>query len=315
MNAKQRQIVKARDAFRSNKRKALSLELKHQADRIERLEAALGNNLDQVDALSSYLEQTLDVLKAKRLVNEEPSAYQQLIQQLHDAIRRDTPRGSTAIVVSKGDPAVLRLKGRTLWHFPRQADGEYAGYYPADSLSAIAHLEALRARGAHYLVFPKPAFWWLDYYSGFKQHLDRRYRVLRKSDNVCVIYSLCDQPEATPENAVAKFTQLIEEFRVRFDRDPTVLDWHGSADHKQTFSQLEVCQPLCSNSIQLPYLDASIDIVILRKVDSLTLKEAYRVAAAAVVTRLGETELKVEWRPKIQPGELPTVSIVIPVGT
>ncbi len=158
MNAKQKQIVRARNAFRSNKLKTLSLELEHQADRIARLEAELGNNMDQVDALSSYMEQTLDVLKTKRLVNEERSAYQQLIHQLHEAIRRDIPRGATAIVVNKGDPAVLRLKGRTLWHFPRQADGEYAGYYPADSLSAIAHLEALRARGAQYWCFPNRLF-------------------------------------------------------------------------------------------------------------------------------------------------------------
>ena len=49
------------------------------------------------------------------------------------------------------------------------------------------HLEEVRARGADYLLFPSTAFWWLDFYTDFRHHLDSRYRrVLDEPD--CIIY-------------------------------------------------------------------------------------------------------------------------------
>ena len=65
----------------------------------------------------------------------------------------------------------------------------YAGYYPDNSLSAIAHLEALRAEGADYLVFPATAFWWRDKYADFYRHLERRYNQAVVT-NACVIFAL-----------------------------------------------------------------------------------------------------------------------------
>ena len=50
-------------------------------------------------------------------------------------------------------------------------DGTYAGHHPADSAEAIAHLEALRAKGAEYIVFPQTALWWLDYYDALRELL------------------------------------------------------------------------------------------------------------------------------------------------
>jgi hypothetical protein len=64
-------------------------------------------------------------------------------QLVHDTI----PRGATVLVVSKGDDDLLQREGRRAWHFPRAAEGGYAGYDPAYAAAAIAHLEALRAEG------------------------------------------------------------------------------------------------------------------------------------------------------------------------
>ena len=81
------------------------------------------------------------------------------------------PPGSSLLVVSKGDAALLELPGLTAAHFPQDGAGGYAGHHPLDSATAIAELEALRRGGAEYLVIPATARWWLDYYDGLARHL------------------------------------------------------------------------------------------------------------------------------------------------
>jgi glycosyltransferase involved in cell wall biosynthesis/SAM-dependent methyltransferase len=120
---------------------------------------------------------------------DKAADYQQLVRRARRAICAAVPAGATVLVVSKGDEELLRLEGRTAWHFPRTDGGAYAGHHPADSAAAIGQLEVLRGRGAGYLVFPKTALWWLDHYSELKQHLEGRYRRVH-SDDSCVIYQL-----------------------------------------------------------------------------------------------------------------------------
>jgi hypothetical protein len=92
-------------------------------------------------------------------------------------VQRTVPAGAVVLMVSRGDEELLSLEERHGWHFPQAGDGVYAGYYPADSAAAIAHLEQLKAEGAGYLVFPSAAFWWLDYYADFRHHLESHYQV------------------------------------------------------------------------------------------------------------------------------------------
>jgi predicted O-methyltransferase YrrM len=101
------------------------------------------------------------------------------------------PAGATVLVVSRGDDALLDLEGRRAWHFPQMPDGTYAGHHPADSPAAIAELERLRHRGARYLVVPRTAFWWLDYYADFTQHLEHHGRCLRRGGE-CAVYELAE---------------------------------------------------------------------------------------------------------------------------
>lgn len=121
------------------------------------------------------------------------SSYEQLIQQIRAIVAEQLPSGASILVVSKGDPALLHLDKREAAHFPQADDGNYAGHYPADSAAAISHLEALRGKGAQFLLFPNTAFWWLQHYDEFHQHLGQRYpRVW--SDDICVIYRLTPAP-------------------------------------------------------------------------------------------------------------------------
>ncbi len=110
----------------------------------------------------------------------QADAYDRVLRDLPALVARATEAGSTILVVSKGDDRLLRIEDRTGWHFPRAADGRYAGYHPADSEEAVAHLERLRRQGADYIVFPQTSLWWLDHYSALRRYLEGRYDVARR---------------------------------------------------------------------------------------------------------------------------------------
>jgi hypothetical protein len=118
-----------------------------------------------------------------------PVAYRRLVGCVHEQVRQVIPAGSTVVVASKGDEELVRLEGRTAWHFPRAAGGVYAGFHPSDSADATARLAALRAQGAGYFLLPATAFWWLDHYADFTRHLDATGRRVH-ADEHCVIYRL-----------------------------------------------------------------------------------------------------------------------------
>jgi SAM-dependent methyltransferase len=141
--------------------------------------------------LSRYPSRDSDSMALhKGYVASDRIAYWVLIQKIREVVRGKLPPEATVLVVSKGDEDLLQLEGRRGWHFPQQEDGIYAGYYPADSATAIAHLEALRAKGADFLLFPSTALWWLDQYPEFRQHLESRYCVAARQDDRCVIFDL-----------------------------------------------------------------------------------------------------------------------------
>jgi FkbM family methyltransferase len=76
------------------------------------------------------------------------------------------------------------LKGRHALPFP-QRDGESWGN-PADDQAAISELERMQRAGARYLVFPWPVFWWLDYYSGLRDHLRSNFRCVLENSRLVV---------------------------------------------------------------------------------------------------------------------------------
>jgi hypothetical protein len=55
-----------------------------------------------------------------------------------------------------------------------ERDGQYWGL-PADDETAIQELERLRAKGASHAIFVWSAFWWLDHYADFREHLESQY--------------------------------------------------------------------------------------------------------------------------------------------
>ena len=125
--------------------------------------------------------------------------YDSAIRYARDTIVNSTPPGATIAIVSRGEEAVLKLDGRTGWHFPLADDGSYAGSHPGTGSEAIDHLEAVRARGAEFFAIPAPSAWWLSYYGDLRTHLETRYRVIDTDGGECVLVSL-REPPAGPQS-------------------------------------------------------------------------------------------------------------------
>jgi glycosyltransferase involved in cell wall biosynthesis/2-polyprenyl-3-methyl-5-hydroxy-6-metoxy-1,4-benzoquinol methylase len=120
--------------------------------------------------------------------------YIRVVERIRAIVDTALPAKSTVLVVSKGDHQLVALGKRRASHFPQNGHRMYAGYNPADSATAIAHLEALREKGAEFLVFPQSAFWWLAHYADFRQHLQERYRIAVLEPDACLIFALRESP-------------------------------------------------------------------------------------------------------------------------
>jgi GT2 family glycosyltransferase len=127
--------------------------------------------------------------------------YRFQVESVLSAIHRVAPAGSLVLVVSRGDRELIRLDGRTGWHFPRAENGCYRGDHPANSDEAIEHLEQLRRVGADFLVFPPTSYWWLNHYEGLREHLDEHYPRLETEG--CEIFALIGNGNATEEHILA----------------------------------------------------------------------------------------------------------------
>jgi SAM-dependent methyltransferase len=132
--------------------------------------------------------------------------YQLLVKRIREAADGCVPPDATVIVVSKGDPELLELGSRRAWHFPQANEGEYAGFYPANSSEAIDHLENLRARGGEFFLLPATSLWWLKHYGEFRDHLESRYRTVASIDDVCMIVDVRRQadPSDTTDEVAAR---------------------------------------------------------------------------------------------------------------
>jgi GT2 family glycosyltransferase len=173
--------------------------------------------------------------------------YDDLTARIREVARLVVPAGATAVVLSRGDDGLLELPGLRGWHFPREEDGRYLGYYPADSQGAIEHLEDLRSRGAEYLVFPGTAFWWFDHYERFGQHIRARYSLVGDKEDVCRIFHLVENPffsivrRLVPQEAkMAVLEETEEGLAAGLDEHPEYLI--PAQDDGQAIASLEELQ-------------------------------------------------------------------------
>jgi GT2 family glycosyltransferase len=310
-----------------------TLWLKECSGRIDELLSRMERLESRVDTINEALERnhqdTLDEIEVIRadLAARFGSAssdgkleYRRAVRRVLEVIESELPPGATVLLVTKGDDALLQLRNHHGWHFPQNEAGAYAGFAPADSGSAIIQLEAVRAKGADFLVFPVNALWWLDHYSRFRDYLDRRYQLLFRRDDTCAIYALRQPREPNRLNVWRAFDDLLFEIERSIQRDPSVLDWQTNLGLGDKFKSRTIFSPPSAGSVAceciLPYLDGTIDLVAVTSADPTVLSEARRVAKfAVVVCELGPTTepiFAVEWLLDARAKPFLSTSIIIP---
>jgi hypothetical protein len=144
--------------------------------------------------------------------------YADLVGRIQAIAAAHVPPGSSLLVVSKGDGALLDLPGMNALHFPGDGSGGYAGHHPLDSAAAIAELEARRRAGAEFLVMPATARWWLDFYADFAGHLASHGELVADVPDACLIYGLGQRrgngvgapPIERPQTSVEQIRDYLE---------------------------------------------------------------------------------------------------------
>jgi hypothetical protein len=132
-----------------------------------------------------------------------PEEYDELCARVGAIVEEATPAGATVAVVSKGDPRLVQLEGRTGLHFPSDGKGGYAGFYPRTGEEAIAQVEAARGGGTEFLCLPATAFWWLKHYEALAAWLGAHCRVAAEDKSACVLYDLLRAPAEVPAGGPA----------------------------------------------------------------------------------------------------------------
>ena len=97
------------------------------------------------------------------------------------------PERATFALIDGGEWGGQLVPGRSAISFPER-DGRFDGP-PADDVAAITELDRLRARGADFLVVWWTAFWWLDHYAAFSDHVRDCY-ALRASNERLLVFDL-----------------------------------------------------------------------------------------------------------------------------
>lgn len=154
------------------------------------LELALSNglavkhySLEDVWLNNQYVHCVLQTTAKILLLDPDREA----IASAKRAVESLVPEGCVFIWADQAEWAVNFAAERKAIPF-MEKDGEYWGP-PENDKTAIDELERLRTEGASFAVFCSPAFWWLDHYSGLRQHLESDSRRIFANERL-VVYDL-----------------------------------------------------------------------------------------------------------------------------
>jgi SAM-dependent methyltransferase len=121
-----------------------------------------------------------------RLVH--PAKYLEMVKERQrlELLSRDlaeiVPQGDAFVLVDEEQLRGMISTGRSSLRF-LERDGQYWGP-PPDDVTAINELDRLRRKGASFIIFAWPAFWWLEHYAEFAQHLGSNFRCVLKNDRL-----------------------------------------------------------------------------------------------------------------------------------
>lgn len=241
-----------------------------------------------------------------------PEAYRRMMRRLRRLVSSTVPPGRVVAVVSRGDPHLLDPPDRVTRHYPSDSAGGYLGFYPPDGTPAVAHLEWVRSSGVDYLLFPATAAWWFDAFPHLARHLERTAAVVGEGDGVGRLYHL--EPEGRPRDLAGVVGDVASAWERSADAPPSILDWTDGCELADALPGQTVFAPPTSADV-LPYLDRTVDIVVVGDAGPARLAEAERVATRSVVRSVGGSGGQPEWVADHVAGPPPapeSVSIVIP---
>jgi hypothetical protein len=255
----------------------------------ERLKAAESDTtkaiLTSMDERMEALEHSVYDLLYRSVVGDR--ADDQVVTACRQVVLANVPLRAPVLVAGKSDPAFTEIYGRRVTNFPQDGIGRYPGFALANSQALVAHLEALRCAGHRFLLMPSPSRWMLDHYASFGEHLLNRYRVVASDPSFGILVDITDRRGRTdlwPTGVSATIGRIA----VAVERPLAVLDL-TQLDLASRMPNYNVFPPPRSDG-ELPYLDSTIDVVVID--NDLQLSEARRAAVEALVrVRCGSSGL------------------------
>ena len=189
-----------------------------------------------------------------------------------DLVAATVPGGERWLVVTPGSPGDVRLgrspKGTA---FPNQADAQPL----AHDLAYIAQLEALRFRGHRHLVLPEGSRPWFAQRAELRGHVTGRYRTVVDRAQAGAVFDLTGRAEAGTRSLRTEVTEMAAALR----EAPAVLDWTDLGIAAELPGVTTFRPP---PGDVLPYLDASVEIVVVD--GQRDPRQAARVASLCVIT-------------------------------
>lgn len=188
-----------------------------------------------------------------------------------DMVAGTVPAGAPWLVVAPGSPKETRnVVSPRADLFPANRQGRPF----ADDLAHVANLEALRYSGHRHLVLPEGSRPWFHQQAVLRDHVSRTYLTVAEGDGG-VVFDL-SKPAGVETRSVRSEIQRLSR---PLDQAPSVLDLTTGDVANEVPAAATFRAP---SRAPLPYLDRSVDIVVID--DPAELDEALRVAELGVIT-------------------------------
>ena len=146
---------------------------------------------DAARRLVTAMKEILSSPRSTTVATEAPK--QRAVRRFQESLVSALPDAATVLVVSRGDPDLVRIPGVHCEHFPQDPAGGFAGYHPRDCSWAIRHLGETLGEG-DCLAFPASSLWWLDHYPDFAAHLTAHLHKIWEDDD-CLLFRRPKKPE------------------------------------------------------------------------------------------------------------------------
>jgi hypothetical protein len=281
------------------------------AERVAALEAATGRAGGEGE-LESRLAAIEDAIRALRGDRDELTATDEAVGRCRDLVADQVPAGELLAVASASALSVATLGHAPSIPFGAPPSGKGSDPRFEDGAAAIAHLEALRARGARFLLLPEPARAWIERLPELTEHLHARYRVVADVLEVGLLFDLGSR--GADDGAALSLSEELDRLA---DGDPyaPILAW-TDLDVAPLVTGRNVFEPIAEDG-RLPHLDRTVPIVVVDDPERLT--EARRVSAGAVVRVAprdsgGVEVVDVELVQPSQGGEVTDVTVIVRTG-